>query len=75
MELASLASPDAALGILESGWPVKALPKSFIDQNTRGRVGPAFSLMGVGDELDALLPRDTLQEDSVGTAPVEGPLY
>jgi hypothetical protein len=31
--------------------------------------------MGVGNELDALFPRDTLQEHPVGGASVEGPFY
>jgi hypothetical protein len=38
-------------------------------------MGSAFTLMGVGYELDALLSRNALQEYPVGGTPVEGPLY
>jgi hypothetical protein len=38
-------------------------------------MGPTLTLMSVGDELDALLPRNTLQEYPVGGTPVEGPFY
>lgn len=75
MKLARLATLDPVLGVLQRGRPVKTLTKGFTDQGARGRVGPALSLVGVGDELDALLSRDTLQEDSIGSGPVEGPFY
>jgi hypothetical protein len=38
-------------------------------------MGPTLTLMGVGYELDALLPRNTLQEYPIGGTPVEGPFY
>jgi hypothetical protein len=37
-------------------------------------MGPTLTLMSVSDELDAFLPRNTLQDYPIGGTPVEGPL-
>jgi hypothetical protein len=31
--------------------------------------------MDIGEKLDALFPRNALQEDSVSRAPIEGPFH
>lgn len=75
MELARIASLDPFLCVLQRGRPIKTLPEGFTDQGARGGMRPTLTLMGVGDELDALFPRDTLQEHPVGSASIEGPFY
>ena len=38
-------------------------------------MGSAFAFMDIGEKLDALFPRNALQEDSISRAPIEGPFY
>ena len=38
-------------------------------------MGSALAFMDIGKKLDALFPRNALQEDSVSRAPIEGPFY
>lgn len=35
----------------------------------------ALAFMDIGEELDAMIPRNAREEDSVGTASIEGPLH
>lgn len=66
----------ARLATLDPSWrPRERVSQENLDKvyMVARRVGP--TLPWRGDELDALLSRDTLQEDSIGSGPVEGPFY
>src|SRR5512139_2208423 len=75
VELTRSASPDQVDRIIERRRPIKTLTKGFANQGARGGVGSAFAFMDIGKKLDALFPRDALQEDSVSRAPIEGPFH
>lgn len=75
VELTRSASLDQVDRIIESCWPKETLTKGFANQGARGGVGSAFAFMDISKKLDALFPRNALQEDSVSRAPIEGPFY
>ena len=75
VELTRSTLPDQVDRIIESCRPIETLAKGFANKSARGGVGSALAFMDIGKKLDALFPRNALQEDSVSRAPIEGPFY
>src|SRR5512142_945073 len=75
VELTRPASPDQVDCIIEGCRPIESLSKGLANQGARGGMGSALTFMDIGKKLDALFPRNALQEDSVSRAPIEGPFH
>src|SRR5512145_2966726 len=75
VELTRPASPDQVHCIIEGCWPIESLSKGLANQGARGGMGSALTFMDIGKKLNALFPRNALQEDSVSRAPIETPFY
>src|SRR5512143_2452279 len=75
VELTRSASPNQVDRVIEGSRPIESLTKGLANQGARGRMGSALAFMDIGKKLNALFPRNALQEDSVSRAPIEGPFY
>jgi hypothetical protein len=71
MELTHLAGLYHLSCILESGWPVEAMPEGLTDQCAGWGMTSALPSMNLHEQLMALLLGDAPHENVVGTTAIE----